>query len=197
MRFLSAATSVLLFCTQVYSEPAQVAEPGFRIVVLQGEGSVNNIRSRAAEPPAVRVEDTSGKPISGAMVSFVLPTQGASGEFAGGGQSVTVPTDTQGKAAVRGLKPNNVSGKLEIRINATYRGETARAAITQYNMIVPGTSKGSGKTIAILAVLGAAAAAGGAVAATRGGAGNAVVATPARPSPISITPGTSTAGPPF
>jgi hypothetical protein len=143
----------------------------------------------------VRVEDATGKPIAGAAVTFILPTQGASGAFSNGGQSITIPTDASGKAEAR-VKPNRVAGRMEIRVNAVSRGETARAVITQYNMLVPGAGGGSGKVIAILAILGAAAA-GGVVAFTRSQNDNPASPAPPRPGPIVITPGSGTAGPPF
>src|ERR1035437_2705000 len=54
------------------------------IVVVEGEGAINNVRQRAARAPVVRVEEQNHKPIAGAAVAFTLPTGGASGEFSNG-----------------------------------------------------------------------------------------------------------------
>src|SRR5436190_23182432 len=134
------------------------------IVVVEGEGAINNVKQRVTREPIVRVEDENHRPIAGAAVVFTLPTEGATGEFGGGAKTLTVMTDDRGLAAAKGLKPNQVSGKLPIHITASYRGMSARSNITQINEGVPGaTAKsggGGGKIIAILAIVGAAAAGG-------------------------------------
>jgi len=73
----------------VESLPAQ--EPtlpaSLNIVVVEGEGAINNIRQRVARDPMVRVEDNNHKPIAGAVVVFTLPTEGATGEFGNAGHA--------------------------------------------------------------------------------------------------------------
>ena len=98
----------------------------------------------------------------------------------------------------RGIKLNQVSGKMEIRVSASFQGKTGSALITQTNGVAAAVGAGAGagislKLIAIIAVA-ATAAAIGAVAATSGGGGN----TPAGAgtSPTVITPGTPTVGGP-
>jgi len=179
--------------------PAQTASnpEKLNIVLLDGEGAINNIRQHVVKTPIVRVENTDQQPVSGAVVVFTLPSDGPSGSFPNG-LTLTTITDEAGRAAARGLMLNNVSGKMAIRVNASYRGVMARAIITQFNMMVPETAKAgrSRKKILILALAGAAAA-GGIVAATHAGSGGgAPAAVAAAPAPIGITPGTGTAGPP-
>jgi hypothetical protein len=41
---------------------------GLKIVVLKGEGAVNNIKARTATPPVVEVRDVEDKPVAGAEV---------------------------------------------------------------------------------------------------------------------------------
>jgi hypothetical protein len=99
---------------------------------------------------------------------------------------------------VRGFRPNKSTGKFEMRVNASWRGRTARAAITQFNMEVRSAKAGTsgGKIAAIVLVLGAAAA-GGTVAALRASGGNAPAAPgPAAPIPIAVAPGAGAIGPP-
>ena len=172
--------------------------PGkLNIVIVEGEGAINNIRQRVTREPIVQVEDENRKPVAGAVVTFFLPNQGAGGVFASGSNSMTAVTDSQGRAVARGFRPNNVAGKYQIRVTASYQGLTSTATISQANAAASaatGAGAGSGKLIAILAVVGGAAAVGGIVAATRGG--SSTPATPASPPPTIFTPGTPVVGGP-
>ena len=185
-----------------------VPSENLHIILLEGEGSINNIQLKNSRDLAVRLEDANNKPVAGATVAFSLPSRGASGAFPNGTSVVTVTTDEQGRAAVHGLKPNQVAGKLEIRVNASYQSMSAVATITQFNMLVPEKDKqikasrggGGSKKLLVILAIGGAAAAGGAVAAMhKGGSSPASpgssVPTSGIPS-ITITPGTGTVGPP-
>ena len=198
MNWLSVGLSFSLFLQLVLTPAlAQEAPPPQRleIVVVEGEGAINNIRQRTGAQIIVEVQDENHRPVAGAAVVFTLPTEGPGGEFADGSRNLTIITDDQGRAVVRNLKINKSTGKIQIHVNASYRGRTASTNITQFNMDVPGTAKagGSGKWIAILAIAGAAAA-GGVIAATRAG-GSSSSSSPAG-SVITITPGTGTVGAP-
>jgi hypothetical protein len=162
------------------------------IVIVEGEGAINNVRQRVAREPIVQVEDENRRPVAGAAVTFLLPNQGAGASFANGSQSLTITTDAQGRAVARGLRPNNVNGEYQIRVNAVSEGRTATTTISQTNAITAAAAAGgiSAKVLAIIAIAGGAAAAG-TVAATRGGNGNG-----GRPSPTIITPGSPTVGGP-
>jgi hypothetical protein len=189
---LSAWLCFSLACAQ--SMPAQID-----IVIVDGEGSVNSPGQRVAHIPVVRVEDENHRPVPGAAVVFTLPIEGTSGEFSNGSKTLTVVTDQDGKASAQGLKTNNVSGKLQIYVTASYRGLRARNLVNQTNS---GSShevhKSNGKVWAILALVGAAAA-GGAIAATRKGAASnssSGPSTPSVPAAIGITPGSGSISPP-
>jgi len=106
------------------------------LVVVEGEGAINNIRLRTAREPIVQVQDENHKPVAGAIVTFTMPSRGASGVFANGSQTLTVTTDQQGQAVARGLKPNGVKGQVKIRVNANSRGQTATTTITQTNAVL-------------------------------------------------------------
>ncbi len=136
------------------------------IAVLEGEGALNDIRSRRAKDPLVRIENSAGAPVFGAAVNFILPARGAGGSF-NGEMSLTVVTGTDGIAAGRGLRPNKIAGRFQIRVTASLRGETASATISQTN-VAPVAGGPDGKKIGILALIGGAAI-GAVVAATRGG----------------------------
>jgi hypothetical protein len=187
----------ILVCT-VISAPALPAqgEPAgnLRIVVLEGDGAINNVRVRPPREPRVRVEDRNGEPLSRVPVTFVAPAIGAGGFFADEATSVTVITGEDGEAAAAGFRPNSVVGQFEIRVSASHGGETARAAIPQTNA-APAQEARSRKFIILGIVVGAVA--GGTIAATSlgGGGGQASSARPASPS-LGISPGSPTFGPP-
>jgi hypothetical protein len=172
---------------------AQEPQPKFNIVVLEGEGVINDIKQRVNRAPLVEVRDDNNKPVAGASVVFFLPNQGPSGTFANGSKTLTLTTDSQGRASAAGIRPNNQTGKLEIHVSASYQGQTATAVITQSNVAGVGPSTGMSrgtKILIILAVVGGATAGG--IAATRGGSSSSSSGPPA----LVITPGTPTvAGP--
>lgn len=166
------------------------------LVIVEGDGAINNLRQRVNREPIVQVEDENHKPIAGAVVTFLLPTDGPSATFPDGSHSLTVTTDANGRAVARGLRPNSVNGKVQIRISASYGGQTVSATITQTNAIgaaaaAGGTAGISAKWIVIIAAA-AGAAAGGAYWATHTGSSS---STPTVP-PTSISAGTPTVGAP-
>src|SRR6185436_3828295 len=116
-----------------FAQPATFAqEPPkkLNILIVEGEGAINNIRQRVAREPIVQVEDENHKPVAGAVVVFLLPNQGASGAFADGSNMLSVTTDSKGQAVARGFKPNNVQGKVEMRITASKDGQTTSTTLT-------------------------------------------------------------------
>ncbi len=162
-----------------------------RIEVVEGDGAINNIRQHHAKEPVVRVEDQDGQPIPNVAVSFVLPSQGAGGEFADGKTILTVMTDDKGMAVGRGLRPNNNAGQFQIRVTVSYQGQAATANITQTNA-EPAQGGGSSKTLLLVAIIGGAAAAGAALALGKGKSSSSSSTTPPPTTGVVITPG----GPP-
>jgi hypothetical protein len=195
MRFLAIVLTAVLALPVPSRMAAQTPAPRLNLVILDGEGAVNNIKLRTAREPIVQVEDENHKPVAGAAVVFSLPSNGAGGSFATG-QTFTTVTDSTGRAVGRGLKPNGIQGRYEIRVTASKDGQTASASIAMSNMVPAAAAGGaavSGKLIAILAIAGAAVA-GGVVAATRnGGNGGGSITTS---TVTTITPGTGQVIPP-
>ncbi len=137
---ISRALAVLLACllaapVQGQTPPATTAPREINILILEGEGAINNVRQRVAREAMVQVEDENHKPVAAAAVTFFMPGDGASGVFTNGSRSITVLTDSEGKAAVRGIHLNKVQGKLQMRVQANYQGLTNNAVITQTNTI--------------------------------------------------------------
>jgi hypothetical protein len=171
---------------------ALAQEAKIRVAIVEGQNAVNQVRQPVARDPVAEVQDSTGAPVQGASVTFILPTTGPGGTFASGTNSLTVSTGRDGRAVARGIRLNSQAGKFEIRVVASYQGQTATAVITQTSTAGVSTSKGGSKKIWIIVAVGAAAAAGGAIAATHGGSGGSSSSN----TPIVITPGTPTVGGP-
>jgi hypothetical protein len=166
-----------------------------QIVIVEGQGAINNVKQRVNREPIVQVEDENHKPVAGAAVIFFLPNQGPGGTFANGSTSLTTTTNAQGQAVARGIRFNNQAGAMEIRVAASFAGQTASAIITQTNVLGAAASGGSvggmsltTKLLIIGAVVGGAVAAGVIVA----NRGSSTTATPT----TTITPGTVSVGAP-
>ena len=102
------------------------SDPAILLIhIMEGEGAVYPIGSRATRGVTVQVTDETGKPVNGAAVVFRLPQDGPSGTFSSGMQTEVVPTATDGRANVWGMQWNRVTGPMEVRITAA-KGE-ARA----------------------------------------------------------------------
>ncbi len=197
MRFAAASVGVLLALSSL---PVHAQMP-LNIIVVEGDGAINNIRQRTARETIVQVEDENHRPVAGAVVTFTLPTQGAGGAFANGAQTLTVMTNAEGRAAATGLRVNKIAGNWSIRVNASFGDRTGVVSISQTNAAAAAAGAGaaagaaiSTKLIIIVAAVAGAAAAGGAIAATRGGgSGNNNNSSSA---PTTITLGGSTVGSP-
>lgn len=166
-----------------------------RIVVVEGEGSINNVRELTMRSPVVRVVDAAGKPVAGAAVSFTTPAMGASAIFVDGSSQASVTTDDKGVARVQGMRPNNVVGNFEIRVNASAGGNRATARISQTNAAPAIKASGGGNKGVLIGVLLAVAGGVGAAVALSGGGGSSP-GNPGTPpvtpptTPVTITPGT-------
>jgi hypothetical protein len=185
---------LILLTTPVQLLHSQTVAPGTRLnlVVVEGEGAINNIRQRTARQTIVQVEDENRRPVAGAAVVFMLPETGPGGTFANGGKILTAITNQQGRAVAVGLKPNSIAGQFQIRVTASHQGMSGSTTVSQTNSAAAAGAAGSGKLIAILAAVGGAAA-GGVIFGMKDDEKD--PPTPPRPS-LTISPGTPTAGPP-
>jgi hypothetical protein len=173
----------------VLSFTVTAQEDSIHVVILEGDGAINNIRSQHAKEPIVRVEDASNRGVPGAVVTFVLPADGAGAVFGNGGRSLTLTTDDRGEAVARGLHANHTSGNFQIRVTASQGGRSASASLTQTNADPGGHAS---RKIALLAIIGGAAV-GGAAAALHGGKTKSAPA--AQPGTV-VVPGSPTLGGP-
>lgn len=186
--------SAFLSCLVVISVLGAQDSPKLIINIVEGEGTLNNIKQRVNREPIVQVEDENHKPIAGAAVVFFLPSSGPGGTFANGSQTLTVTTDSLGRASAKGIIPNHLTGKMQIRVTASANGQTASAVITQMNVVGANVGGGLSTTAKVLIVVAVAAgAAAGAIIATRGSGSS---STAPGTSAVTITAGTPTVGAP-
>lgn len=190
---MSVVLAWLLALAPAFEQP----KPRLNLVIIEGEGAINNIRQRTAREPIVEVEDENLRPVAGAAVVFLLPERGPSGVFPNGSHLTTVITDRQGRAAARGLRPNELAGEYQIRVSASYQGMTGSATITQINVLGPAAAgRVSGRAVGILAAVSGAAAVGVVVAMRARRAPIPVTPPITLPSPIVISPGLPSVGAP-
>ena len=162
--------------------PLLAQAPGLRIVVLEGEGSVNIIQQKTALKALVEVRDRNNQPVSGASVTFMVTGKG--GATVAGSQTVTVATNAAGQASLTGMTPAS-SGGLQISVSASSNGVTATTTITQTVFataaaaagataaVAGGAAAGGGlSTGAIVGIVGGLAAVGGGLAVAGGGGGD-------------------------
>ncbi len=161
-----AALAAALAAPLAAQAPGPVqSRAGLRVVVVEGEGAINNIREQRAREPVVRILDAEFRPVPGASVTFMTTELGASATFPTG-HTLTTVSDAKGEAVGRGLRPNNVAGPFQIRVTAAWGGQTASAVVNQTNAAPVAVRKGSSKKALIALIVGGGAAAGAAVALT-------------------------------
>lgn len=176
---------------QMPPEAARQGPTALKIVVLEGEGARNDLRSGTAVAPRVQVLDENGRPVADAEVVFRLPMEGPGGSFHGWVKTQTVRTNAEGIAAASGYAPNDLEGRFNIRVTAKAGTQEASAVIAQANVRGSGAGGRSHRKWWILAAVGAGAGAAIAAAASGNGSDGVAVTTP-----ITITAGPVTvAGP--
>jgi hypothetical protein len=176
---------------------ADAAPKKLNIVIVEGDGAINNVQQRVAREVIVQVDDENHKPLSGALVTFALPTGGPGGNFAGGANVFSAVTDASGRVTTS-FTPNNLAGSFKLNINASFQGQTTSTSISQSNAsgsatntAARGSSGGgiSATTTALIVAAAAAAVTVGVIATRKGSNSN---STPT----IGIGRGTPTLGAP-
>lgn len=189
MRLLQHLATLGILAANLFGQPSPDT---LRIIVIDGDEAINNIRDRSAREPIVAVEDENHNRMEGAIVVFTLPGSGPGGRFVSGGNTFSTTTDSGGRAVAQGLRPNSLAGRFEIRVNASYQGKTGHLIIFQTNVGAAAPTHVA-RWIIISAVVGAAV--GGFVAATtHGGGGSSTPSTTS--SGVTITAGSGSVGAP-
>jgi hypothetical protein len=173
-----------------------------QVHVVEGDGAVYAVGSRATKGIGIQVTDETGKPVDAATISFRLPDNGPTGTFANGSRTEIATTRADGRASAWGMQWNRSPGLLEIRITAV-KGQT-RAGIlcsqyltdaTDAKASVAGSHNLGGSHKWLWIAVAVAGAAGGAVAAMAVG-GKASTASAASTAAVTIGTPTITLGHP-
>jgi hypothetical protein len=172
--------------------------PGtLKIVVLEGQNGVNNVRTPSPVDLVVEVRDLNDRPMDGAKVDFQMPLIGPSGSFEGGVRNKETIANAQGQASVT-FTPNNETGPFAVQVRATSADQTGTITIMQRNSTANervrqtgGSWVGRHKKLVILIAVVVVGGVVGAVVATRGGSSGSGSATT-----LTITPGVPAVGAP-
>ena len=190
MRVLTVIAAALAAALAQSAASPQTPEGdrGLHIEVVEGQGAINNITKRTAWEPIVQVVDEKGSPVQGAVVTFVLPADGAGASFTDDQKMLSVQTDESGRAVAKGMRPNTVAGQFEIHVTATDSGRSGSVTITQTNAAPAQVSAKKSKKGLIILLIAGGAGAGIAVALAGGGGSSSNPTTPTTP-PGTVTPG--------
>jgi hypothetical protein len=196
---LRAVTAVALVSSLIAGGAPALAQSNdglLKISVVQGEGSLNNIKKKLAQAPIVEVKDEAGRPVEGAAVVFTLPFSGPSGKFTSGERTFETKTDAQGRATAAEFTPNDVEGRLNINVTASLGDKKATAVIPQSNTLAGGLGNEGGRSFPRwLLGLGITGGATTALILARGGGGSSTPAAAPVP-PTTITIGSVSVGGP-
>lgn len=163
-RLRTAAALLSLAGISLNTAPAQSGPQPSRlfIQILDGEGALNDIRSRTAREPIIEIQDENHRPIAGAVVLFSTPDSGPGAVFENGLNSYKAVTGEDGRVTLHGLRPNSTSGAFQIQVSATLGALSSVAVINQTNVGRSSvqTHAGHGLMLKVLIAVGGAAGAG-------------------------------------
>jgi len=169
-----------------------------KLIVLAGEGEMNDLERRVMAPLVVQVLDQNDRPVAGADVVFRFPPEGPSATFANEKSAQTSRTDAQGQASATGWTANQKLGSFQVHATATYGNQMGEKVVTMSNVakIIEKPKKGkqsfwSSRKFKILVIAGAAATVAGILIAKHTGGGGSAAA---QTSTVIITPGSPTIG---
>jgi hypothetical protein len=135
------------------------------IVVIEGEGAVNNVKQRTTRELIIEVNDTNYRPVGGAIVTLTAPGDGAGATFGGSKNVLSLVTGNDGRITTSAFEPNHTEGAFYLRITVSSEGRAAARTITQTNSALSPTPQPAAsqrrwltprKTIFIAAVVAAA-----------------------------------------
>ncbi len=129
MRPLSLVMTLALLTTGL---PAQTPS-GIEVVVLEGDGATNSLAGKSLHPVTILVQDSARKPIEGAVVSVMLPANGAGGAFGYGNTIETKRTGREGRVTFSGMRARNLAGSFRSDVRASSGGLRGAAVFTQTN----------------------------------------------------------------
>jgi hypothetical protein len=121
----------LAFLATTHVLPLQAAAI-IQLRVIEGEGAVYAIGSRATRGITVQVTDETGQPVEAAAVSFRLPDEGPGGTFSSGLRTEIATTKADGRATVWGMRWNRTTGPFEVRITVAKGQARAGIVVSQF-----------------------------------------------------------------
>lgn len=139
LALLAACLLLALPAPRLHAQTVTAPPRGLQIVILEGEGALNNIQERTAREPIVQVQDQNHKPVAGATVLFALHSSsaGAGGTFANGATTLSVTTDANGIAHAHGIQANQVQGSWQVQVTASFGNLAASTVINELNVVPP------------------------------------------------------------
>jgi hypothetical protein len=196
MNFYTRLCAMLLSCLIAFEGFATAqTRPALTIIVVEGEGYVNDIQRGLGRAPVIEVRDENDKPVAGARLTFSLPERGPGGSFFGSGLNLNILTNEQGRATAAGFRPNSTEGRFQIRVSAVQGDRSGTVSINQSNAqprasatAKPEKKFWKSKLFAVIAV----GAIAGTIAATHGGDDTPATTTPG----TTISAGTISVGSP-
>lgn len=154
MRSLSLLMTFALLTTGL---PAQTSV-GIEVVVLEGDGATNSLAGKRLHPVTILVQDSAKKPIEGAVVSVILPANGAGGSFGTGSTIETKHTSREGKVTFSGMHTRNLAGSFGADVRASSGGMRGSGAFTQTNAEIDAPAQSRWRNKRTLIMLGVVAA---------------------------------------
>jgi hypothetical protein len=117
--------------TAAFSLTNQAGAPA-GLTVVAGTPQSATINTAFATALQAAVKDAGGNLLGGVTLTFTAPASGASGTFAGGGNTATAVTNAQGLATAPGFTANGSGGTFTI--NASVSGTTASGSFVLSNL---------------------------------------------------------------
>ncbi len=117
----STNTTYTFTVTQTASNPASIS-------ANSGTPQSAEVGTAFANPLVALVEDNNGNPVSGATVTFTVPSSGASGSFPGGANTAT--TNSSGVATSAVFTANSTTGSYTVTASVSGVSRTARFKLT-------------------------------------------------------------------
>ena len=108
------------------------------ITVTSGGGQAEQVNAPFGNPLVATVKDASGNPVPNANVTFTAPAVGASAKFTGGGNAITVQTNSFGVATSPTFTATTVAGNYAV--SAVVSGATSAAMFAETNTAGPPAS---------------------------------------------------------
>ena len=134
-----AACALLAALPSVAAASAQ--EAGLRIVVLEGDDSVNIIERGTTVATRVEVRDPDDRPVPGASVRFQFE-DGGPATLNDGLEQVVLTTDALGQVSVT-VNPT-ASGAAPLSVTVTVEGQTSTVVIVHTNFATAAEAEAAG-----------------------------------------------------